>query len=121
VVVRAYGENFYGTDYVTDPELQSPAIKGLPSDRLFAGWELASPRVAALAVGAEPAAPPGPVAEIEIPADWAGLIKRDENLAKHEQLRVRREFEQAFSAGLICAGFERSAAHPKYLLYRQAV
>lgn len=117
VVVRTYGQNFYGTDYVTDPELQSNVGNGLPSDRLFAGWELSSRRVVELAGGAEPAPPPAPVGEIKIPADWTGLIKRDVSLAKQEQLRVRREFEQAFSTGLICAGFDRSAAHPRYLLY----
>jgi len=117
VVVRTYGENFYGTDYVTDPE-QAPLTKGLPSDRLFAEWELSSPRVVELAREGEPVPPPGQVAAIEIPADWTGLMKRDVNLAKEEQLRVRREFEQAFSSGLVCAGFERSAAHPKYLLYK---
>lgn len=117
VVVRAYGENFYGTDYVTDPEQQTPAATGLASDRLFAGWELSSPRVVALASGEEPAPPSGAVAAIEIPADWAGLIKRDVNLAKQEQLRVRQEFVQALSTGLVCAGFERSVTRPRYLLY----
>jgi predicted GNAT superfamily acetyltransferase len=120
-VVRRYGENFYGTDYVTDPEQQTPATKGLPSDRLFAEWELSSLRVVELAAGGEPAPRPGSVGAIDIPADWTGLIKRDANLAKQEQLRVRREFEQAFLAGLVCAGFERSAAHPRYLLYRETV
>jgi predicted GNAT superfamily acetyltransferase len=120
VVVRTYGENFYGTDYMTDPERQTPAALGLPSDRLFAGWELSSSRVVELAGGGEPAPPPGAVAQIEIPVDWAGLIKRDVNLAKEEQLRVRREFEQAFSSGLVCAGFERSDTHPSYLLYNEA-
>lgn len=119
VIVRTYGENFYGTDYVTDPEQKTPAAMGLPSDRLFAEWELSSPRVMELAVGGEPAPRSGWVGAVEIPADWAGLIKRDANLAKQEQLRVRREFEQAFSAGLVCAGFERSDAHPKYLLYSE--
>jgi predicted GNAT superfamily acetyltransferase len=119
VVVRSYGEDFYGTDYVTDPE-QSSVPKGLPSDRLFAEWELSSPRVAKLAGGGEPTPPAGHVAAIEIPADWTGLIKRDVNLAKKEQFRVRREFQQAFSAGLVCAGFERSAASPRYLLYNEA-
>lgn len=120
VVVREYGENFYGTDYATDPEQQTPAAQGLPSDRLFAGWELSSPRVAKLASGGEPIPPPGPVGAIEIPADWSGLVKGDVELAKQEQLRVRQEFMQAFSAGLVCAGFERSPAHPKYLLYNEA-
>ena len=120
-VVRTLGENFYGMDYVTDPEQQTAAPPGLASDRLFAEWQLSSARVVELAGGAEPVPPPGPVAEIEIPADWSSLIKRDAGLAKQEQLRVRREFEQAFSKGLVCAGFERSATHPKYLLYDEAV
>jgi len=117
VVVREYAENFYGTDYVTDPERQSPAANGLPSDRLFASWELSSTRVIELARGGEAAAPPDPVATIEIPADWTKLIRLDVNAAKKEQLRVRTEFEQAFSAGLVCAGFERSSPHSRYLLY----
>ena len=121
VVVREYAENFYGTDYVTDPEQHSPAARGLPSDRLFASWELSSRRVIELAGGGEATVPPDSVVTIEIPADWTGLIKRDVDLAKQEQVRVRREFEQAFSARLVCAGFERSAAHPKYLLYNEAV
>ena len=120
-VVRTYGENFYGTDYVMDPDQQTPSARGFPSDRLFAEWELSSPRVVELAAGGEPGPPPRPASVIEIPADWAGLIKRDVTQAKQEQLRVRREFEQAFSAGLVCAGFERSATRPRYLLYTQAV
>ncbi len=120
VVVRKYGENFYGTDYVTDPEQQTSGATGLPSDRLFAEWELSSRRVVELARGGEPVPPPAPVVAIEISADWTGLIKRDVDLAKQEQLRVRQEFEQAFSAGLVCAGFERSPAHPRYLLYNEA-
>ncbi|MDQ3665072.1 MAG: GNAT family N-acetyltransferase [Acidobacteriota bacterium] len=121
VVVRTYGENFYGADYATNPEQQSLAAQGLPSDRLFAGWELSSPRVVKLAGGDVPVPPSAPVAAIEIPADWTGLIRRDVNLAKQKQLKVRREFERAFSAGLVCAGFERSAEHPRYLLYHDAV
>jgi predicted GNAT superfamily acetyltransferase len=120
VVVRNYGENFYGTDYVTDPE-QTSVAKGLASDRLFAEWQLSSSRVAQLARGGKPVPPPGQVAAIEIPPDWTGLMKRDMDLARQEQLRVRREFEQAFSVGLVCAGFERSAENPKYLLYKEAV
>ncbi len=67
VVVRAYGENFYGTDYVTDPEQQTPGAKGLPSDRLFAGWELSSPRVVELAAGGEPLLQPGRLQQLRFP------------------------------------------------------
>jgi predicted GNAT superfamily acetyltransferase len=118
VVVRAYAENFYGTDYAMEPEQQT---EGLPSDRLLAGWELSSPRVVELAGGGEPDPRPGAVAAIEIPADWARLIKQDLNRAKQEHLRVRQEFVRAFSTGLVCAGFERSEAHPRYLLYDDTV
>ena len=120
VIVRTYGENFYGTDYVTEPEQRNTAAKGLPSDRLFAGWDLSSTRVVELARGGEPAPPPGSLGAIEIPPDWTALVKRDPQLAKQEQSRVRQEFEQAFSAGLVCAGFERSATRPRYLLYNEA-
>jgi predicted GNAT superfamily acetyltransferase len=117
VVVREYGENFYGTDYSTSPDQQTPTGTGLPSDRLFAGWELSSSRVRELAGGGKAGPPPDSVAAIEIPADWSSLVKQDARLAKEELFRVRREFAQAFSSGLVCAGFERSASRPRYLLY----
>ena len=100
VVVRSYAENFYGTDYVTDPEQQTAAAKGFPSDRLFAGWELSSPRVLELGGGGKSGPPPGAVGAIEIPADWAGLIKQDLNRAKQEQLRVRQEFVEVYVPAL---------------------
>jgi predicted GNAT superfamily acetyltransferase len=118
VVVHDYGENFYGTDYVTDPAQKSAEARGLPSDRLFASWELSSPRVMALANGERMAALPDPVATIEIPTDWTNLLRSDVDKAKQEQTRVRSQFIQAFEAGLVCAGFERERTHPRYLLYR---
>src|SRR4026209_1587453 len=42
VVVRSYAENFYGTDYGLDQTQQ--AGPGLDTDRLFAEWEITSPR-----------------------------------------------------------------------------
>lgn len=120
VVVREYGQNFYGTDYVTDPEQQSLGLQGLASDRLIANWELDAPRVLELSEGAAAVAPPNAVATIEIPADWTALVKQDGNIAKREQSRVRSEFIQAFAKGLICAGFKSSPASPQYLLYPNA-
>lgn len=120
VVVREYGQNFYGTDYVTDPEQQSLGLQGLASDRLIANWELDAPRVIELSEGAVAVAPPNAVATIEIPADWTALVKQDGNIAKREQSRVRSEFIQAFAKGLICAGFKSSPASPQYLLYPNA-
>jgi predicted GNAT superfamily acetyltransferase len=115
VVVRSYAENFYGTDYGIDPN--QPNAPGLDSDRLFANWELASPRVQQLADGGTLEGQASVIATVEIPADWSSLVKQDVPRARAEQLRVREEFQKAFAAGLICAGFERRAEQPRYLLY----
>src|SRR5258708_3761124 len=69
VVIRDYAVNFYGTDYVTNPVEKSAGASGMDSDRLFASWELRSPRGTALAAGQDfPPAAPDEV--IEIPADF---------------------------------------------------
>ena len=115
VIVRSYAENFYGTDYGSDPS--QPNAPSLDSDRLFANWELTSPRVRGLAEGRASEICAEVRASVEIPADWSALVKNDVASARAEQQRVRREFQKAFGAGLICAGFERSAERPRYLLY----
>jgi predicted GNAT superfamily acetyltransferase len=117
VVVREYGQDFYGVDYVTDPAAQSSVGNGLPSDRLIANWELSSPRVIRLAGGEIVPPLPEPATVVEIPADWNSALRQDVNAAKREQLRVRDEFMQAFSAGLVCASFDRATARPRYLFY----
>lgn len=118
VIVRSYAANFYGTDYGMH---DSGATHGLDSDRLFAGWNLRSERVVELAQGRTPQISGAPLEAIEIPPDWSAFIKADRAAAQHELLRVRREFENAFAAGLVCAAFERDPAHPRYLLYRQTI
>src|SRR6266480_2950611 len=67
VVVRDYADNFYGTDYLTDPSQKADKAPGLQSDRLFANWNLASARVAALAAGKRISISARPAAAIEIP------------------------------------------------------
>jgi predicted GNAT superfamily acetyltransferase len=116
VTVTTYAENFYGTDY---PGTQ-PELPGIDSDRLFANWQLQSNRVIELANGSGPQVSANPDAAIQIPAEWSTLIKQNPAEAKHEQLRVRQEFQNAFAAGLVCAGFERSPESPRYLLYKAA-
>jgi predicted GNAT superfamily acetyltransferase len=124
VTAGSYAENFYGTDYVTSPTLRSGALvesgPGIDSDRLFAGWQLQSPRVVELAKrtqGSSANISAEPQVTIQIPTDWTKLCKEDPAQAKQEQLRVRQEFQQAFAAGLIAAAFERSTEHPRYLLF----
>lgn len=118
VVVRSYAVNFYGTDYSTDPAADLGERPGLDSDRLFATWELRSPRVQALGDG-RPDELPAAARAIEIPADWGALVKQDAAAARHELLRVRNEFLGAFAEGLVCRGFERDAIRPRYLLFRE--
>jgi predicted GNAT superfamily acetyltransferase len=116
VTVSSYGVNFYGTDYITTPR-QMGAEVHLDSDRLFADWQLDSRRVALLAEGRIPEQLTAPAAAIEIPPDWPAMINAGAARARREQLRVRAEFEEAFAAGLICAGFERDPERPRYLLF----
>ena len=117
VVVREYAANFYGTDYMTNPAERTAGASGMDSDRLFAGWDLRSPRVEALAAGLE--YPQGsPAGVIEIPGDFPTILKSDPEKARSEQLRVRAEFKEALGAGLVCRGFERDAHRPRYLFYR---
>ena len=118
VIVREYAVNFYGTDYVTNPAEKAAGISGMDSDRLFASWELNSPRVEALAAQLEY---PLPTAEhsIEIPEEFSALVQRDPASAKDEVLRVRAEFLQALSDGLVCRAFERGSERSRYLFYRE--
>ena len=118
VVVRHYAVNFYGTDYVTNPEEKIAGVHGMNSDRLFANWELRSPRVTALATGVDYPLPE-PDATIEIPPDFSALLKSDPEAAKNEQQRVRGEFLKALEAGLVCRAFDRRTNRPRYLLYRE--
>ena len=118
VVVRSYAVNFYGTDYGEDPAQPAGGLPGMDSDRLFASWELNSPRVQALSerrdisVGA-------PDDVIEISNDFTAILKSDPAAAKAEALRIREEFLRAFGAGLVCRGFERDEKRPRYLLYKE--
>jgi predicted GNAT superfamily acetyltransferase len=115
VVIRDYAVNFYGTDYVTNPVEKSAGASGMDSDRLFASWDLRSPRVEAFAAGQEfPLGEPDKV--IEIPADFAALLQSDPESAKREQFRVRAEFRALLSEGFVCRAFDRE--RPRYLFYR---
>lgn len=127
VTVTSYADNFYGTDYGTSSALNDAEVPGttsrmapgIDSDRLFANWQLQTRRVIDLARGSEGAPIANPDTTIEIPADWSKLIAQNPEGAKQEQLRVRQEFQTAFAARLVCAGFERSSERPRYLLFKE--
>jgi predicted GNAT superfamily acetyltransferase len=112
VIVTSYADNFYGTDYGTS------TTDGIDSDRLFANWLLDSARVMRAAESLPDTELPDVAARIEIPPNWSGLVQQDASAARREQLRVRKEFQNGFASGLICAGFDRNGERPGYLLYR---
>ena len=116
--IKTYMPNFYGTDAESSAE-QREAQPGVDSDRLYADWILDSPKVAALARG-ETYAETAPVASaVEIPPNWNKLVVEDTARAVAEQERIKREFQDAFAAGLVAKGFERSETNPRYLLYKE--
>lgn len=115
VTVDTYEENYYGIDYSADSAIKERL--GLPSDRLFATWNLDSDRVRALATGAAAPVEAKTVMTIAIPAQWGALVKSDPERALAEQARVREEFKKAFDQELICAGFERGDNQSKYLFF----
>lgn len=117
VTVETYAENFYGIDYSADASITDRL--GLPSDRLFATWNLDSERVRALASGGMVSDKREVVARVAIPAEWSVLLKSEPERAKDEQARVRREFKEALDKGLICAGLERGDKESSYLFFER--
>ena len=113
--VDAYAENYYGIDYSADSDIKEKL--GLPSDRLFATWNIDSDRVRALASGVASPVEGKPVATVAIPAQWSALVKTDPQRALAEQARVREEFKAALDQGLICAGLERGDDQSRYLFF----
>ena len=118
VTVDTFADNFYGTDYNTDPSQRTVEGPGIQSDRLFANWDLSAPRVGALASGSVLTVAAKPLVTISIPSAWSELVKEDVNSARQAQLRVRTEFNEAFAANLVCAAFERGPAQSRYLLFQ---
>ncbi|HSQ25118.1 MAG TPA: GNAT family N-acetyltransferase [Pyrinomonadaceae bacterium] len=116
VVIREYAVNFYGTDYVTNPAEKGSGASGMDSDRVFASWELRSPRVEAFSQR-EDYDHGEAERTIEIPADFSLLLKSNPQAAKREVLRVREEFLQALGEGYVCRAFDRNTERPRYLFY----
>jgi predicted GNAT superfamily acetyltransferase len=107
-VVRQYRPDFYG---VSSSRLQG----GLPTDRLLAEWELASPRVETLLDGRTGHAHAGATHAIEeripVPAaiyQWKAS-NADRGRALAVQLENRKKFQEAFSRGLAVVGFSLDA------------
>ncbi len=114
-VVRKYKASYYGH------QSSSVLHRGLDTDRLFAEWWVASPRVCAIAEAAGKVETQAQViASVEVPFEIEQIKSRSLDEARAWQLRVRAGFEQHLAAGLYCADFVRGTASTpsQYLFFK---
>ncbi|QQS41322.1 MAG: GNAT family N-acetyltransferase [Acidobacteriota bacterium] len=114
-IVKRYVPDFYGTDYGASPEL--PAQLGLESDRLVAEWHLRGEKTSALAAGERYSEERVPARKVVTTNDWAKMVSETPKEARVFQNRLRDEFVEAISQGLVCEGFERHPETPSFLFY----
>ena len=107
-IVRRYHENQYGITF-------SPLHGGLPTDRCYAEWWIASPRVEAVLAGTQPPASP-PQQSIAYPADIARIRTEDPRRARQIQKENGEKFRRAFEQGLVVTRFARGEKESSYLL-----
>lgn len=107
-IARRYLINHYGIS-------SSPLHRGIPTDRLVAEWWLESPQVTARVEGeTEPRNPPE--RRIAVPIGVGKSGGEESSSAATIQPDLRRQFQQAFTDGLVVTGFEFSETAGNYLL-----
>jgi predicted GNAT superfamily acetyltransferase len=109
-IIRRYEINYYGEG------LSSVFDSGVPSDRIFSEWWVASPHVEATLAGERPRVT-GYAASVMIPDDIN--VVRACSVEEHLQwrLKVREDFSRYLTSGLIVKGFDRDpqSAESRYL------
>ncbi len=107
-IARKYLPNLYGLT-------TSPLHLGLPTDRLFAEWQLGSARVVAAVsdLAKEPEEAP---ATIELPGELDRWKHSDNAAVARVQTRIREEFAAWFARGYAAVGVKKSEAGATYLL-----
>lgn len=107
-IARKYLPNLYG-------QTTSPLHLGLPTDRLWAEWQLDSARaVAAVSdLAKEPELTP---ARIELPAELDHWKQSDAAQVAKVQARIREEFTSWFARGYAAVGVSKSTTGVAYLL-----
>ena len=107
-IARKYLPNLYGVT-------TSPLHRGLPTDRLWAEWQLDSTRVVAAIsdLSPEPEATP---ATIELPGELDTWKQSDTYQVTKVQARIREEFTSWFARGYAAVGVKKSFAGTAYLL-----
>jgi predicted GNAT superfamily acetyltransferase len=107
-IARKYLPNLYGLT-------TSPLHLGLPTDRLWAEWQLDSARVVA-AVEDLAKEPETASATIELPAELDVWKQGDMAAVAKVQARIREEFTGWFARGYAAIGVKKSASGAAYLL-----
>jgi predicted GNAT superfamily acetyltransferase len=107
-VVGRYIPNFYGAS-------SSPLHANLPTDRLVAEWHLDSARVRAHIDG-KGVRPTASTHRISIPNDINELRRDDPSKAAEIQMRMRREFQEAFQQHFTVTSFVTDETNGHYLL-----
>jgi predicted GNAT superfamily acetyltransferase len=102
-ICRLYERNVYG-------DMADNLNAGIATDRFEVEWWLGDPR--------PQFAPDSSRLEIETPADFQTIKKRDINLAKAWRMRTRLQFEQAFKQGYAVTGFGVTGNRACYTLTR---
>jgi predicted GNAT superfamily acetyltransferase len=107
-IARKYLPNLYGLT-------TSPLHLGIPTDRLWAEWQLDSTRVVAAIseLSPEPEAAP---ATIELPGELDTWKQSDTDKVTKVQARIREEFTSWFARGYAAVGVKKSFAGTAYLL-----
>jgi predicted GNAT superfamily acetyltransferase len=107
-IARKYLPNLYGLT-------TSPLHLGLPTDRLWAEWQLDSARVVAAVedLAKEPGDAP---ATIELPAELDRWKQSDTASVAGVQAKVREEFIGWFARGYAAVGVRKTPAGAAYLL-----
>jgi predicted GNAT superfamily acetyltransferase len=106
-ISRKYLPNLYGLT-------TSPLHWGLPTDRLWAEWQLDSARV--VAAVSDLAKEPETVATIELPAELERWKLSDTSAVAKVQARIRGEFAGWFARGYAAVGVRKTSAGTAYLL-----
>ena len=109
-ISRKYLPNLYGLT-------SSPLHRGLPTDRLWAEWQLDSARVMAAVsdLGKEPEVASA-AARIELPAELDRWKQSDTAEVAKLQARIREEFTAWFARGYAAVGAGKSTTGMAYLL-----
>lgn len=98
-VSRRYVRDFYGPS-------SSPLQGGLPTDRLYAEWWIASERVAQAIDGASPER--SAVQAVDVAADVYAWKEAGDVRAADLQHDIRSKLEAAFASGLVAVGYRRT-------------